>query len=152
MGARSILVGLIIAQTICLAIYIPAIIYGQQDVPSCATAYSGLSFDYAKWLLIFGWINVAKLGAMVLLLGFDLCKEGLFSAIGLCLQAVLGVFELAWFIIGAVLLFSTLGNSDCHGESLWKLGLAVFILETIHSVSTMSQSKFLSQMKRAKVA
>lgn len=129
MEKRAVILFILVVGILSLSLYIPAIIYGMRGDPDCATTYPEITFDYSTWLLWFGIVGLIHIGITFFFATLELCYDGVGIALWVIFYILFVLFSLAWFITGAVLLFSTLVHRDCFGEPIWKFGLALFTIE-----------------------
>ena len=136
-----------------LAISVPAIIISSDDAgAACLGSYGGISFNYTKWLNIYGWINVACLGLFLILLSGYLVSgsatEAGFVLSAARVYAVIDAFHLAWFVVGAILFWKEVDGYCPADQPLHDFALALFILQCIFiccSCSVTKSSKGLSR-------
>ncbi len=116
---------------ISLPLYISAIIIAGDGMPKCSTTYKGINFNYDTWLRVYGITGLVGIGGM----GLSLILAAIDKNMGLAMLVTLALMEafwkLAWFVVGAVLLFTELAHGDCMGTRIWVFGLVLFILEIV---------------------
>lgn len=99
------------------------------DLGGCTTKYSGISFDYNKWLFIFGIAQLSYYAALLVFLEL-IPNDSLFIR---CLLPAGSLFLLSWYIIGSILFFQEVNNAQCrqYQNFFFNYGLANFIVQTI---------------------
>ena len=115
-----------------LPLGITCVIVGSQSQPECSIEYSDIEFSYSEWMVIKGIVDLAILGfasiTMISGIFVSWCKEWTpIMLLGVGIPYIL--FSFSWYIVGGVLLFSTM--TDCTGEPLWTFGLVLFIWQSL---------------------
>ena len=111
-----------------LPVAVTCIVIGSEPQPDCALHYADISFDYAEWMFIKGIADCAICGLGLLVFVLTCWKE-LVPLMIILVWVPYALFSIAWYIVGGVLLFSTMTN--CNGEPLWTFGLTLFIFQSI---------------------
>lgn len=94
----------------------------------------------SKWLIVHGGIHIAVYSVSAFLAVICYLLEAMaFMAIPLGLIMVNGLFDLAWFIVGIVILVNA---EDCHhvADHLWNTLLVAVILAGLGVFSTQQAS------------
>ena len=116
-----------------LATSIPAVLIGGDNVSAqCLGSYGGISFNYAQWLNIYGWMNIACLGFFLCLASLWLVSPSLEMAVflfGSIITVLLGLFNLAWFVVGAILFFKEVDGYCPAHQPLHDFALVLFIFQ-----------------------
>lgn len=108
--------GLIIGVLVCLAVImlplgIASTVLGFQKPGSCDYK-DAMGLDVGQYLVGLGISSIALTIAMIVLMAIALTKESVVAGVILAIVHVLGsLFGLAWFIVGAIILFR--GNIEC---------------------------------------
>jgi hypothetical protein len=134
--------GIFIACTSCvgLALGIAAVtIANDYGADACIGVFNGISFAYGTWLFIYGWVQIATFIEMFLIgvafgLAAAMSQEACAAASGCLLlvsYAVLGLFQVAWYVVGAILFFTEVFQTCVHSSQLYVFGLTLFILQSI---------------------
>lgn len=99
----------------------------QSSRPDCA---NDRVIDPAKWLLVSGIIGIISI---VLMFGSTILtiatENGAFLIITLTVSILVGMFNLAWVIVGSVMLWRD--NVDCHPEEFKSMLWASVIIHLI---------------------
>lgn len=92
---------------------------------SCYNTYDGVSFSFMTWLLWSGVMDLVSFA--VFLFSMVLFWKGgpVFTCWGV-FAVLIVMFNFAWFIVGAVLLFTEVLH--CNHSQLWAFGLAKFCI------------------------
>jgi hypothetical protein len=96
-----------------LILAIPALVisYRHESDP-CVGHFQGIRFEYPTWLLVYGWTEIAESG--IALCGVALsCATAseVPLAMVIALDALCVMFHFAWYIVGAILLFTEITPS-----------------------------------------
>ena len=107
----------------------------------CVGQYGRINVSYGTWLLVYGISCIILLSFML----FTLCllvrnrAEASNRSIchGICLILFQGVFQLAWFVVGAVLYFNVVAPDCSSSSTVYAFGLALFVLQCIIIVTAI---------------
>lgn len=136
----------------CLATYalsIAAIVVSLEEADdACLQHYSGISFGYPTWLYVYGVTSIALTTVFILVVTTGAFSESLSSPVaisilcpGVSVVVLGGLFEFAWFIVGAVLFFKEVAPDCPSGHLLYDFGLALFIIQCVGYACSVGPGK-----------
>ena len=128
-----------------------AIAKGPDYDDPCIGVSTTIKLSYVQWLQIYGWTNISIMAiALVCLWYYSDRQEYLTSiwwrphgliqceCIVLFVSSVVGlIFQIAWYIIGALLFFETVNDSCGVTLAIHHLGIGIFVMETVISSSSL---------------
>ena len=123
----SIILWIIIA-ILSLSLSITAIVISNKyKGDECISNFSGISFKYDTWLLIYGICELSFILTIItitLIYGCTSSKCILYTGIALCLIGV--AFQFSWYIVGSILFFEEVNSSCVDAQpTIQKFGLAL---------------------------
>jgi len=138
-NSTTIFAGFLGCYTCCaLPLIVTAFIYGLQDMPECASEYLGISFQYNTWLVVKAATDIGMIGLLWLLLWVAAYVDASVGAcLAFCAYVLYGLFDFAWYVVGAILLFNTLAGSECSTSPYWAFGIAMFVIQSCAVLSRL---------------
>jgi len=116
------------------------VIWDQNRTNPCIVDSDLINFGYLTWLrwtgitiLIVNGVSAFVLCIFAYAMSMD-NHSGLGAICYACLalsNVISGLFQLAWYVVGAILLFDGVYNNCPHGLPLAQFGLALFIIQSI---------------------
>ena len=104
--------------------------YGDDD---CIGHYSGISFNYKTWLLVYGICEISGTVIMMTFIAiYMIFQSNIALFVGYIVFILYYLFSFNWWIVGSILFFTTI-NKDCANSlpAFQQFGLAIFIINLI---------------------
>lgn len=103
-----------------LAFAIPDLIYAYQGSECVTLIPEGFSFGMATWLAVDGYLRLASLALVLIILGIYYCISSStgdkFATFGVILFILYSLFSLSWLIVGSVMYWGKLNPTGvCYG-------------------------------------
>ncbi len=114
---------------ISLAFSIASIVIGTQYMASTCDLNSFIRLS--TWLIVYGSVNLFGVVCAALVVYMLATEHYATMAVNIGYLIVLGLFGLAWNIVGAVALFRDSMSCQSAAYSLWAMTLAVLIIQWI---------------------
>ncbi len=108
----------------------------QYGADECMVKYHGISFNYGTWLLIYGWTQIIEalilltLGAIFCILKFMLINDNATFIVATIVVIIGSLFQIAWYVVGAILFFMEVDPTCSVASPLHKFGLTLFIIKS----------------------
>ncbi len=111
----------------------------QYGADECMVKFQGISFDYGTWLVIYGWTQISESLILLTLAGcfgvlILMHAEDIITFVSIAMGAVLGIgslFQIAWYVVGAILFFMEVAPHCSSGLPLYKFGLTLFVIKSV---------------------
>jgi hypothetical protein len=102
-----------------LAFAIPDLIYAYQGSECVTVIPEGFSFGMATWLAVDGYLRLAVIGMVLLVLGVNFISSSVgekLAKFGVLLFILYSLFSLSWLIVGSVMYWGKLNPAGvCYG-------------------------------------
>ena len=122
-----------------LAVSIASVVIGSEFMDSWCDVNSFIRLS--TWLLVYGSVNLLGCFCAAAVV-VTLVTEHPWASVGNILYLVLlGLFNLAWNIVGAVALFRDSMSCQSYSYSLWAMTLAVLIIQWVSMVAQLCSKK-----------
>ena len=131
----AICLGVSLALCFCLPFIICDLYFAYNDSSPCLTEdLHAVSFTLKTWLEVDAYVKIVSLVLIIILLVLAITKSDAVGAFGGCFMiysCLISLFNLAWFIVGAIIFWGQLNpNGTCH-SSLNSYMWALLILNAI---------------------
>jgi hypothetical protein len=112
-----------------LAFSIASIVIGSQYMNSLCDMHTFIRLS--TWLIVYGSVNLVGVLCATTVVIFLVTEHYLALGFNIGYLVLLGLFNLAWNIVGAVALFRDSMSCQSNSYSIWAMTLAVLIIQWI---------------------